>query len=366
MKSIMKKIYTFFILLTCCLACTPTFDLNEVEYESRIISQKRSANSINHALIFDSLAQADSMLLAMQSIENATEFYNTYIRNSSIQNKYLTSIHEYLSILNTMAGGDTITAMLAFEALQDDLLNVYVDGEDTIVEPLSYYDYRCLVNEENVFVVNDRVYHLFDTLFISCPLEDHTELINISNDPLRFTMLINQLKTQHEDIPSVPRALTNRGAFELIFADWRQTENRENHVWKYEKTVDKYRMQVSIGAEAFYSTIFNRHDLKTMYMVKNHKKCLGIWWIKNELINVDINYLALFTYGSHHVEEVSLSKSIAIDSTYTVKGFIPSYKRVISYPETYFGHITKNIYNLEFTISNPYMTITKLDIKRNN
>ena len=368
MKQNKNRYYVCLFLVFGLLSCTSTPDfLNEIDTKSINRTPKRSASIINNALVFDSMEDAEATLAAMQTVDNANEFYNTYIRNSTVHNKYLTSIHEYISILNMMESGDSITALEALEALKDSLFNTHVEDEGTIVEPLSYFDYRCLVNEDDEFFVNDRVYHLFDTIFISCPIENRDELISISQNPLSLSLLISQLKRDSEDLPlmrGVP--FSNNGVFELTFADWRHTNNRSNRIKEYEKIVDKHRMRVFIGTEEYYSSLFDRHDLKTMYMIKSHKKCLGIWWIKNEFINVDIKYDAIFAYGATNVEMVPLSKSISIDSTYSIKGFTPSYKKVLSYPNSHFTYMSMRITNENFTISNPYMTITETNLKSIN
>ena len=111
------------------------------------------------------------------------------------------------------------------------------------------------------------------------------------------------------------------------------------------------------------SSFYNRHDLKTSYKVKSHHKWAGIWWIKNEWIDIDISYVALFKYGFISIEVVPLWKTIPIDATYTTKGLCHSYKKIKSYPETNLGMVVENLYNIDFTISNQYMTITEEDFK---
>ena len=94
MKSLLKLLCAYLILACSLLACSPTNDfMNDVEEESMVNKpMRRSAGSnILNALTFDSIAQADAMLNEMQSIDNASEFYNTYICNSNVNNKYLIS-----------------------------------------------------------------------------------------------------------------------------------------------------------------------------------------------------------------------------------------------------------------------------------
>jgi hypothetical protein len=140
------------------------------------------------------------MLEAMQSVEDAESFYNTYISNSNVNNKYLNSIYEYMCIVESIEAGDSINALLALTENQDSLFNMYIDGGDTIIEPLSCFDYRCLVNEDNVFVVGDRAYHLFDTIFITCPINRHAELVEISKNPFSMQLLLDELKAEKKEI----------------------------------------------------------------------------------------------------------------------------------------------------------------------
>lgn len=204
MKTLTKQIFASLIVACGLLACSPTDELinEDVIDPTNVKPMRRSAgNSVLTALTFDSIAQADAMLEAMQSIDNANVFYNTYIHDNNVNNKYLTSIHEYLSILNSIDGGDTITARLAFEALQDSLFNVVIEDGDTLVEPLANFDYRCLVNEDDIFVVDDRVYHLFDTIFITCPVNRYVEFLEISKNRMQFAILVEELKAERVEIP---------------------------------------------------------------------------------------------------------------------------------------------------------------------
>lgn len=353
-------------------ACSPTDELiNIVENENTSIIPVRhlSGNTgISNAFSFDSIAEADAMLEAMQSVEDAESFYNTYISNSNVNNKYLNSIYEYMCMVESIEVGDSINALLALTENQDSLFNVYVEGGDTIVEPLSCFDYRCLVNEDSVFVVGDKAYHLFDTIFITCPINRHAELVEISRNPSRMQLLLDELKAERKEIEDTimtqNRALSlDISAFELIKIDQRDASHRERNTYKYERIVNKHRMQVFIYMEENYSSFYNRHDLKTSYNVKSHNKWAGIWWIKNEWIDIDISYVALFKYGFISIEVVPLWKTIPIDATYTTKGLCHSYKKIKSYPETNLGMVVENLYNIDFTISNQYMTITEEDFK---
>lgn len=372
MKKLIKQ-NCFISLLVCILyACNPTNGLiNNVDSElTSVMPSMRSSPGnmgIANAYSFNSIEEVDAMLDTMQSIDNANVFYDTYIRNNSIHNKYLTSIHEYLNIQNLIDGEDTITAMLAFEALRDSLFNVYVDGSDTIAEPLSFFDYRCLVNEDSVFVVGDRTYHLFDTIFITCPNNRHAELVEISRNPLRMQLLIDELKAERKEFDDTTmiksRALNiDASSFELIKIEWRNASHHDRSELKYEKVINKHRMRVSIQAKERYSSLYNRHDFETKYSIRSHNKWAGIWWIKNESIDVDLNYVAQFEYGASSIEMAHLRKTIPIDTVYHAKGFVNSYKKTNSYPDTHFGSIILiNIFNVDFTISNQHMVITEED-----
>lgn len=362
MKTLTKQIFASLIMACGLLACSPTDELiNESFIEpTNVKPMRRSAgNSVLNALTFDSIAQADAMLEAMQSIDNANVFYNTYISGNHVNNKYLTSIHEYLSILNSIDGGDTITARLAFEALQDSLFNVVIEDGDTIVEPLANFDYRCLVNEDNIFVVDDRVYHLFDTIFITCPTDRHSELLEMSKNRLQFMMLVEELKREPVDVPSIMQARV--GIYDDLIPDLEIIYVYEPtsgiHELNYEKTIGKHRMRVSINASEHYASFYERHDFKTEYKIRSHNKWAGIWWIKNEKLDIDISYLVEYALLFRTLE-------LSVDHNYTTKGFYPSYKKSTSVPFT--DEIYVNTYGINyihFTISNQYMTITNADEK---
>lgn len=362
MKTLTKQIFASLIVACGLLACSPTDELiNESVIEpTNVKPMRRSAgNSVLNALTFDSIAQADAMLEAMQSIDNANVFYNTYISGNHVNNKYLTSIHEYLSILNSIDGGDTITARLAFEALQDSLFNVVIEDGDTIVEPLACFDYRCLVNEDNIFVVDDRIYHLFDTIFITCPIDRHSELLEMSKNRLQFMMLVEELKREPVDVPSIMQARV--GIYDDLIPDLEIIYVYEPtsgiHELNYEKTIGKHRMRVSINASEHYASFYERHDFKTEYKIRSHNKWAGIWWIKHENLNIDIEYLVEYALFFRTLE-------LSVDHNYTTKGLYPSYKKSTSVPFTDEIYVnTYGINHVHFAISNQYMTITEADEK---
>ena len=363
MKSLLKLLCAYLILACSLLACSPTNDfMNDVEEESMVNKpMRRSAGSnILNALTFDSIAQADAMLEAMQSIDNANVFYNTYIRDNNVNNKYLISIHEYLSILNSIDGGDTITARLAFEALQDSLFNVVIEDGDTIVEPLANFDYRCLVNEDDVFVVDDRVYHLFDTIFITCPVNRYAEFLEISKNRMQFAILVGELKAERVEIPDTmmqARAWNSNDLIPDLEIIYVYEPTSGIHELNYEKIVGKHRMRVSINASEHYASFYERHDFKTEYKIRSHNKWAGIWWIKNEKLDIDISYLVEYALFFRTLE-------LSVDHNYTTKGFYPSYKKSTSVPFT--DEIYVNTYGINyvhFAISNQHMTITEADEK---
>lgn len=359
MKNILKQIYTYLIVVVCLLACTPTIDLNEVESESTIIRQRRSATSINNALVFDSIAQADALLEQMLSIDSAEVFYENYIQNFGINNRYLNSIYEYMCIWEEIEKGDSINALLALRENQGDLLNIYVDGTDTVVEPLSCFDYRCLVNDDDVFIVNDRVYCLFDSIFITCTVEKYPDLVEISNNPIMMRLLVEELKTEKPDIPSISR--TNIATdFEIIILYPYTGKTR----YIFEKSVGKQRMQVIIDTEDKHIKYRNQHELKTKYMVKNHKKCLGIWWIQRLTTDVTIVYDAWFTYGRYGIAVIPDNLYVPMTDTCIVRKFYHSNYNIDDYPSLEIPYIRNNgIIHTDFTISNPYLTITEEDFK---
>ena len=82
MKKFIKQ-NCFISLLICILyACSPTDELiNIVENENTSIIPVRhlSGNTgISNAFSFDSIAEADAMLEAMQSVEDAESFYKQF------------------------------------------------------------------------------------------------------------------------------------------------------------------------------------------------------------------------------------------------------------------------------------------------
>ena len=119
MKNLVKQIFASIIMACSLLACSPTNDLINDTKEEAMVGKpmRRSAGSnIANALTFDSIAQADAMLEAMQAVDDAETFYNTYLSNN-VNNKYLNSIYEYMSILEDIEAGDTINAMVSVPSI---------------------------------------------------------------------------------------------------------------------------------------------------------------------------------------------------------------------------------------------------------
>jgi hypothetical protein len=120
---------------------------------------------------------------------------------------------------------------------------------------------------------------------------------------------------------------------------------------------------VIIDTEEDYVNFYDRHDLKTEYKIKSHKKNLGIWWVKNEDVAGDLYYEALFTYGSNSIEVVPHRIIMPMEEYYDANGMLTSYDRVWSYPYTEIPYIANNgIINYHFTLSNAYLTITENDL----
>lgn len=366
MKNLTKQIFASIIMACSLLACSPTNDLiNDVKEEAMVGKpMRRSAGSnLLNALTLDSIAQADAMLEAMQAVDDAETFYNTYLSNN-VNNKYLNSIYEYMSIIEAIEEGDSVNAMFAFEALRDSMFNVYIEGNDTIAEPLANFDYRCLVNDDNVFVVDDRVYHLFDTIFITCPIDQHTELLEISKNKFRMQLLIADLKAEKKELSDTmmikQRSVNSTADYDIVYLYPSTGKVR----YTFEKSVGKRRMQVLIDSEENYVKFLNRHDLKTKYTVKSHKKCLGIWWIQRVRTNIFITYDALFTYGSNVVELAPYNAYVHMRDNRIVTAFYPSEDAINWYAFTKLPYIcNEGLINIDFTISNPDLTITEADFK---
>ena len=365
MKKVIKQNCLISLLACILFACSPTEELiNNVDSGTTSVMppMRRLAGNagILNAFSFDSIAEADAMLEAMQSVEDAESFYNTYISNSNVNNKYLNSIYEYMCIVESIEAGDSINALLALTENQDSLFNMYIDGGDTIIEPLSCFDYRCLVNEDNVFVVGDRAYHLFDTIFITCPINRHAELVEISKNPFSMQLLLDELKAEKKEIEDTimikPRGLFLGFSEDLTVIYFLNTAGTICN--NYEKKVGKHKICVGIECYEGYQYRSNMHVLETRYRIKSHKKWLGIWWIKKLNTSIDINYNALYLCGNEYDRFL-----IPIDSTYSAKQFYHSYSTVISYPYQIQKIINMGPENVDFTITNPHLTITEDDYK---
>lgn len=343
--------------LVCTLfACNQTDEMNrEVENQPAKIQSARSSVSsseLSNALWFDSIAQANALLQEMQSIDNADFFYNTYITNFSITNKYLNSIYEYLCLLERIENGDTEENIFeSINQLKDSLLSVNIDLSEPTIEPLSVYDYRCLVNEDAIFVVADEVYCLFDSVFVICPINKYDELRNITSNSYQAQQYIASLMGTSNLIQSRERN-PNDDIYDLDYV-YIPTGNGI-HDLNYEKIVDNHRMRVSISASENHVAFYNRHDLKTEYSIKSHNKWAGTWWIKKEETHIDIFYIVRYFGGS--------TPTITIDHNYSLTESYPSYSTTRSYPETNLGITSYGIEDVNFNISNQYMTITKYDI----
>lgn len=362
MIELVKQILIVLFITSSLLSCNSSEELiYNLDSDNKPVETLKRARgrSVTDVLTFDSIEEADALLEAMLTIENSSQFYNQFILNGPINNKYINSLYEYMRIIEQIESGDSINAMSLFQQNANNLLNVYGEGSNMTVEPLALYDYRLLLNEDNYFIVDGRIYQLFDTLFITCPTEKHDELIEISQSPTELGRLITQLKTS--PIPDSLGISRERNPYDDIYDleyiyCYDQTSNIHN--LKYEKVVNKHRMQVAIYADEHYVRFYKRHDLKTGYSIKNHTKWAGIWWIKNERINVDIYYIAQYA-------RLFNTKTITIDSTYSIKKFYPSYAKVKNYPNTYLDINNYGISNVDFTISNQYMTITESNVRNN-
>lgn len=360
MKKFIKQ-YCFISLLACIFfACSPTEELiNNVDSGTTSVmpQMRRLAGNagISNAFSFDSIAEADAMLEAMQSVEDAESFYNTYISNSNVNNKYLNSIYEYMCIVESIEAGDSINALLALTENQDSLFNVYVDGGDTIVEPLSCFDYRCLVNEDNVFVVGDRAYHLFDTIFITCPITYHANLVEISQDSTRLAILIEDLKAERIEIPDTTMIQTRErnpddGIADLDYV-YACARTSTFHTLKYLRTENKHRMKVTISAHKRYVKYLNRTDLIAEHVARTYQKCLGIWWLSTEKLNLDIKYVAKFVRGW-------TIYPVEFDDAYTASSLAPAKKTIECHPWSNLVFCHYGLEGISFIISSKHMTIT--------
>ena len=360
MKKFIKQNYSILLLACILFACSPTEELiNNVDTGTTSVMppMRRLAGNagISNAFSFDSIAEADAMLEAMQSVEDAETFYNTYISNSNVSNKYLNSIYEYMCMVESIEAGDSINALTTLTENQDSLFNVYLEGGDTIVEPLSCFDYRCLVNEDNVFVVGDRAYHLFDTIFITCPITYYANLVEISQDSTRLAILIEDLKAERIEIPDTTMIQTRErnpddGIADLDYV-YACARTSTFHTFKYLRTENKHRMKVTISAHKRYVKYLNRTDLIAEHVIRTYQKCLGIWWLSTETLNIDMNYVAKFVNGMKIVP-------VAFNDVYTASSLAPAKKTIECHP---WSNLVFCHYGLEgesFIISCKHMTIT--------
>ena len=371
MKKLAKQICIGLVLSCTLLSCNQTEEINTDAESShaKLLSTRCSVNNgnLSNALWFDSIAEANALLREMQSIDNAENFYNTYIDGFCITNKYINSIHEYLCLLEKVESGDVMETITQILNNKNGMFNIIVNGNDTIIEPLSYFDYRCLVNQDGLFVVDNIIYQLFDSVFITYPIDKYEKLIEIIKNPCEIAMLVNHLNTDSLS-KSYSNEMFQRSTFE--YADIANSIDVVNTLtlagkirYTFEKIVDKHRMQVIIDTEEDYVKFYDRHDLKTEYKIKSHKKNLGIWWVKNEDVAGDLYYEALFTYGSNSIEVVPHRIIMPMEEYYDANGMLTSYDRVWSYPYTEIPYIANNgIINYHFTLSNAYLTITENDL----
>ena len=362
MKKLAKQILFILFIINGLISCNSSEELitnlASDNKSNETVKRTRSRSTID-VLTFDSIAQADALLETMLTIDNSSQFYNQFILNGSVNNKYINSLYEYMRIIENIESGDSINAMSLFQENMNNMLNVYHEGNDITVEPLALYDYRLLLNEDDYFIVDGRVYQLFDTIFITCPIEKHDDLLDISQSPVEIKKLITDLKTTKiPDSLKISRVRNpNDDIYDLEYIYcYDRTSNIHN--LQYEKIVNQHRMQVAIYADEHYYGFYGRHDLKTGYSIKSHTKWAGIWWIKNERINIDIKYIAQYALLFN-------TKTISINSTYSIKRFYPSYNKVKNYSGIHMNINNYGITNVDFTISNQHMEITEANIINN-
>ena len=177
---------------------------------------------------------------------------------------------------------------------------------------------------------------------------------------MQFAILVGELKAERIEIPDTmmqARAWNSNDLIPDLEIIYVYEPTSGIHELNYEKIVGKHRMRVSINASEHYASFYERHDFKTEYKIRSHNKWAGIWWIKNEKLDIDISYLVEYALFFRTLE-------LSVDHNYTTKGFYPSYKKSTSVPFT--DEIYVNTYGINyvhFAISNQHMTITEADEK---
>lgn len=303
-------------------------------------------------LVFENIQEVDAFLQKLQGM-TSEELRQTNNKLFGGKNKYLTSISFYVELNEMIDAGQDESAVL--EQLQLYINEGLIKKEDNEVSPLAYYDYRCLVDDENRFIVGDKYYQLVGDNFMVYPIaKTNTET---DSQPLNSSIGNTYSICNCTGVPvtlsigNIAGGTTSQG----FSTDKELT---------YEKQVGNHKMYVYITLEESYSKFYNRHDLISHYKIKSLNYWAGTWWIKQEYIAVDIEIQNTFE-GRIYKEDGMLMPGrlyyLNYHHQFTVKKYYPESGHTDSYPDTNLNLNDYGIQKVKFTITNQYMTITERD-----
>lgn len=330
-------------------------EASQLAGQSPIVCTTSAANISNNGagLVFENIQEVDAFL---QKLQGMTSEELKQINNELFggKNKYLTSISIYVELNEMIDAGQDESMVL--EQLQLYINEGLIKKENNEVSPLSYYDYRCLLDENNRFVVGNKYYQLVGDNFMVYPIAKTTD----NADSLSFNSQIGNTYAVC-NVEGTPIAQTQNDV--IIYSDPFYLPDNFSAIKEltYLKEEGKHRMQVFITLEENYSKFYNRHDFISHYKIKSLNYWAGTWWIKQEYISVDFEIENTFVVYPARIDLLPSLYYINYHHQFTVEKYYPESGHTDSYPNTHFNLNDYGIQKVKFTITNQYMTITEED-----
>ncbi len=300
---------------------------------------------------FSSIEEADDELWHMAKLPE-----EELLQFRSSANIYLQSIAAYteLTMLQEEVNEETF-----FEIVEnyrsEGLLRIRENQYGVFANPLSTFDYRCLLDENNNFIVDHAVYHLLNCgVYAICPINMYENMMRLI-DTYGERQFIERLEKgelyDYEDESYNPNDI-----YDLEHIYMPGSSMKEDQYKKYEKTVENYRTTVEIYVDSHYSNMYNRQDIKIKYDITTRHLFGGIWWLKRLDTQVDMHIYAEFLTSGYDILPIEFVQNYEIK-----RAHIKNYK-TDSYPDHKWTFIRSGIQDVHFSINNKELTITENDI----
>lgn len=333
----MKKLSLFLLIVTF-LACSSNDEPNKTARRKANISQTTM-------LKFESAEQADNFLSNLQSLnpeEKAKE-----IEQLPISNKYLRSIIIYDNLYNSVSKNHEDNEFLEY-CLKRDEKYLYIDEKKRTIEPLSNYDYRCLINEEGMFSIADTIYHFHDSVFIKVPhtyLEKYYTLLDKYGNEKVVHLVCNDEVYGDDDI------------FDLDYIYTGDHYVTDINYYEADVIAGKERIFASVYSDEKFHWPYKRHDLTIGIQIKNYHHWLW-WWIVSRDVTYDITIEGQF-WSEHYDQEIDM---FGHWTNHQKKTSIKEHK-TDSYPYTDLEITKHGIKIQKATINNGNISINENDFK---